>query len=629
MKRFTQILLIVSCTVACLLPLRMSAQCPTSTPCSPDSIDLIVILNNSVNNDPARVSYFMTQLGVRQLSMTAPSNARLWRLPKCNCTSIDGEAISWDGDADAVEKTGPKIDAVGMSENWEITVAPTTFTEGQSPQSLGTLFNCTTNVDSTILACTRGTEGVRVAILDSGASSNLSPLSPYIERLKSWNFIDDNPDFTDGKGHGNFVANIIRPFMSSRDSLYIYKVLNNSGSGKIYDAIEAIDRSSNEGIDILNASFVAKLNSQISTPITPFNIAIDSARVRNVLCIVAAGNDNASLDNSSYSINGSQFYTHYTPASEINNNIITVMSFDCCVTKSSFSNYGVINADIATLGEGILSYWLHDVLQRRSGTSFATPQITGVALLLYSNIQRRNRSYVVIKNALLKGSVYSSNLKPYCLTSGIVNAPKAYCLLTSRLPATCSSSWSPHLSCPILVNKDISFTARLHNQTVYLEWSFNQISQKNTSFIIEKSDNGRNFEKLLNIEADQRKQYSEIDRILKSGIVYYRLLTIDDNGSRDTSQTIALSMPVSGKISIFPNPTQAKTIIQYELPMADKISIELVDMMGKIYPILLQQNQNKGFNEYSFDAQSFKAGIYQCRLIGSRTFLHQKIIITP
>jgi hypothetical protein len=615
----------------CLLPLSMSGQCTytSSTPCSMDSIDLIIILHDSVNNDPVRVNYFMTQLGVRELGMTTPSNARLWRMPMCDSTCIDGESVTWNGTQQAVEQTKPKIKAVGISENWGIVAQPIRYRDGLPPQNLRSLSKCSTNVNYTMLECNRGLEGVQIAVLDAGASMSITaPIYNYIDHFKSWNFIDDTRKYEDKNGHGNFCANIIRTFMSNLDKLHIYKVLDDTGSGNIYDAIEAIDRGSNNEVDLISCSFVAALSSQISTPTTPFSIAIDSAKARNILCLVAAGNDGVSIDYTSYSSLNTQFTDHYTPAAEPNDNIITVGSIGCCANKSVFSNFGKRNVDIFALGEDILSYGLNDVLRTGSGTSFATPQVTGVALLLYSNILQSNRNYKVLKDAILSGVSISASLTGLCYSSGIINAPNAYCNLKSSRPAPCLSTWSTP-SCAILAIRELPFTARLNNQTVYLNWSIMHTVEKNTKFIIEKSYNGYKFDQFTHIGADNKKQYSTIDNTLQSGIVYYRLLTLNTNGVNDTSQTIPLSIPFFGQLSVFPNPTKTATTIRYELPVSDKIRIELVDMMGKIHPILLPQFQNKGFNEYSFSAQDFSAGMYECRLIGSRTFLRQKIMITP
>jgi subtilisin family serine protease len=191
-----------------------------------DSIDLIVILHDSVNNDPVRVNYFMTQLGVRELGMTTPSNALLWRMPICNSTCIDGESVTWNGKQEAVERTGPRIKGVSMSENWGIVAQPIRYGDVLPPlprHNLRTLSKCSTSINYTMLECNRGLEGVRVAVLDAGASISISaPLFGYIDHLKSWNFVDDTRNYEDKHGHGNFCANIIRTFMASAASIKAY-----------------------------------------------------------------------------------------------------------------------------------------------------------------------------------------------------------------------------------------------------------------------------------------------------------------------------------------------------------------------------------------------------------------------
>ncbi|HYU86369.1 MAG TPA: S8 family serine peptidase, partial [Kribbellaceae bacterium] len=64
--------------------------------------------------------------------------------------------------------------------------------------------------------------------------------------------------------------------------------------------------------------------------------------------------------------------------------VITVASLDQGGAKSSFSNYGLGTIDIAAPGRRILSTVLHGGYGLKSGTSMASPHITGVAALIKS-----------------------------------------------------------------------------------------------------------------------------------------------------------------------------------------------------------------------------------------------------
>jgi subtilisin family serine protease len=63
-------------------------------------------------------------------------------------------------------------------------------------------------------------------------------------------------------------------------------------------------------------------------------------------------------------------------------NIISVASTDTADAKSSFSNFGATTVDIGAPGTNILSTVLNNGYGTKSGTSMATPVVTGAAVLL-------------------------------------------------------------------------------------------------------------------------------------------------------------------------------------------------------------------------------------------------------
>ena len=90
---------------------------------------------------------------------------------------------------------------------------------------------------------------------------------------------------------------------------------------------------------------------------------------------------------------------------------------------AKFSNWGVKSVAIAAPGVDILSTWLGDAYEEKSGTSMATPVVSGVAALILSEHPRL--SVDELKKKLLASTDPIVALKGKTVTGGRINAAKA------------------------------------------------------------------------------------------------------------------------------------------------------------------------------------------------------------
>jgi oryzin len=101
---------------------------------------------------------------------------------------------------------------------------------------------------------------------------------------------------------------------------------------------------------------------------TAFNKAVEAAYSSGVITVCAAGNDGVDASKSS-------------PASAAG--AITVGALDTDWTQAYYSNFGSV-LDIYAPGTGVLSTWItaNNSTKFLSGTSMATPHVTGLVLYL-------------------------------------------------------------------------------------------------------------------------------------------------------------------------------------------------------------------------------------------------------
>jgi subtilisin family serine protease len=166
------------------------------------------------------------------------------------------------------------------------------------------------------------------------------------------------------------------------------KFLDSDGYGDTSGAIEClqyIKAMKDRGLNIVatNNSWGGGAYSQALSD------AIDAQR--EILFIAAAGNDYQS-DNDDF--------PHY-PSSYNFPNVIAVAATDGDDSMAWFSNYGRRTVHVGAPGSGIFSTLPANCYGLMSGTSMATPHVTGLAALLKS--QDTNRDWMTIKNLILSG----------------------------------------------------------------------------------------------------------------------------------------------------------------------------------------------------------------------------------
>ncbi|HYF65164.1 MAG TPA: S8 family serine peptidase [Herpetosiphonaceae bacterium] len=238
-------------------------------------------------------------------------------------------------------------------------------------------------------ATTTGSPDVTVAVIDSGVDMNHPDLQQTL-RTDGYNSVDENNDPTDLNGHGTHVSGIIAATIGNGEGvagvagggtrILPIRVMSADGSGTNRDIIQGIQYAVDKDVQIINMS----LGSLLPLDSEDIVEAIKDAHDAGVLVVLAAGNSFLPLPNFAFGID------RYA---------LVVAATDPDDRKTDFSNSGPWVA-VSAPGQAILSTMpTYDVFltselppeerfnqnyDAMSGTSQATPIVSGVAALLFA-----------------------------------------------------------------------------------------------------------------------------------------------------------------------------------------------------------------------------------------------------
>lgn len=240
----------------------------------------------------------------------------------------------------------------------------------------------------------QGDPSVIVAILDTGVwlthpefADRLLPGRDFVDILDGagkffGDYLDADDDPTDAVGHGTHVAGIVAARGSNMPKGVVpacrilpVRVLGalrqgdkSVGAGLVDNINVAIKWAIDQGARVLNMS----LGVRHTGGGLPHQDVIDYARRKDVTVIAASGNDGQEA----------LYYPGALP------HVIAVGAVDDADQVATFSTFGR-QVSLVAPGTNIYSTFLRDDYAYSTGTSHATPFVTGAAALLASHAQRK------------------------------------------------------------------------------------------------------------------------------------------------------------------------------------------------------------------------------------------------
>jgi hypothetical protein len=315
----------------------------------------------------------------------------------------------------------------------------------------------------------------------------------FVDDIRGWNWFSNNNNVNDLHGHGTHVSGTIGG--AGNNSIGVAGVnwnvkimpmkIFSDGGTYAGDAavVSAMNYVINKGIKVSNHSWGGG----------PFSTALRDgiAALRNAghLFIAAAGNHGGNNDAGPFY---PASYGDPTRAGHMLDNVIAVAATTRTDTKASFSAWGLNSVHLGAPGLDTFSTWPTALIASGyntiSGTSMATPHVTGTAALAWAFSPSSN--YLEIKNAILAGvdpnNALRTNGPNPVATGGRLNVHKTLLQLNPALTGPRITAQTPTgtvaepvSSLRVTFNKEITATTFAPSDIVSFTGPAGQISVTN------------------------------------------------------------------------------------------------------------------------------------------------------
>ncbi len=237
-----------------------------------------------------------------------------------------------------------------------------------------------------------------IAVLDTGADLAHPDLAANL--LPGYDFVNGDGEPQDDNGHGSHVTGIIGAVGNNgqgvcgllwQAQIMPLKILDENGSGYVWDAALALKWAVESGARVINMSFGTTEGSQLLEEAIKGALYDDSGARRNTIIVAAAGNVGSANIGP-----GATVYPAAYPG------VLAVGATDSQNRLASFSNQASF-LDLVAPGVQILSTLPQGRYSTYSGTSMASPHVTGAAALIWAAHPELTADQVVA--LLLQGAI--------------------------------------------------------------------------------------------------------------------------------------------------------------------------------------------------------------------------------
>jgi len=191
------------------------------------------------------------------------------------------------------------------------------------------------------------------------------------------------------------------------------------------------------------------------------------------------------------------------------------------------------------------------------------------------------------------------------------------------------------LSLPTVLPVQLTdLAAKTVDNNIEVSW-LTQVEVNNNGFEVQRSSDGKNFQKLGFIQGKlnsaQEEKYAFLDRTVQANTMYYyRLKQMDVNGAFEISKTVTGKVDASDRFSvsdIYPNPSTSQTIrFDINVPSAQRLSVDVFDAYGaKLYSS--DHDTFAGQNTIELNLGGIPAGAYFAKIVAGENTKYSKFVI--